>query len=275
MTKTTLLLLVLLAAGFFSFSQQRDIRPKFRIGFDAPKIDHRQLLLTVDQKASYGIDWGFDALMYQVLTDDMYWLLENKKYVIQAVDTLNCEKQISLGIQTLTGGVITIKIDKLENVSEELDVFLMDRETNILHDLRKSNYTTTLAAGEHHNRYSLAFKMKNGAADFDEDAVLVSEDINIELIRVSEILVADGPEIAYPAIEFCLDRMNTSITIKNPKLVAMNKVVLYTILGQMVQSWETDTYTQNLNMPNIPKPGVYVLQALTKNGRITKKIAIN
>lgn len=275
MTKTMLLSLVLLATGFFSFSQQSDLRPKFRIGFDAPKIDHRQLLLTVDYRASYGIDWGFDALMYQILADDMYWMLDNKKYVIQAVDSLIFEKQIALGVQTLTGGAITIKIDKLENVSEEMDIFLMDKESNTLYDLRKDNYTTTLPAGEYNNRYALAFKMKKAAPDPDENAVLVTEDIDATFTDASENLVAVEPEITYPAIDMYLNQMNTSITIKNPQLVAMNTVVLYTMLGQLVQSWETDTNTQNLNIPNMPKPGVYVLHAHTQNGKITKKIAIN
>jgi hypothetical protein len=275
MTKTMLLSFVLLAVGFFSFSQQSDIRPKFRIGFDAPKIDHRQLLLGVDHRASYGVDWGFDALMYQVLADDMYFMIENKKYVIQTVDTLIFEKQIALGVQTLTGGAITIKIDKLENVSEEMDIFLVDKETNILYDLRKNNYTTTLPAGEYHNRYALAFKMKKAAPVADENAVLIAENIDAAFTDASENLVAEEPEIAYPAIELYLDQMNTSITIKNPQSVEVNTVILYTMLGQKVQSWETDTNTQNLTIPNMPKPGVYVLHAYTETGRITKKIAIN
>lgn len=261
MTKTTLFSIVLLAIGLLSFSQQSDVRPKFRIGFDAPKIDHRQLLLTVDQRASYGIDWGFDALMYQVLSDDMYWMLENKKYAIQAIDTLIFEKQIALGVQTLTGGAITIKIDKLENVSEEMDVFLMDKENNILYDLRKNNYTTTLAAGEYNKRFSLVFQRKNAAIHPDLNTLLVTEDIDTEL--------------TYPAIDMYLDQINTSITIKNPHLVAMNAVVLYNILGQMVQSWATNNNTQNLTISNMPKPGIYVLHVYTENGKLTKKIAFN
>lgn len=275
MTKKTLLSLILLAVGFFSFSQQRDIRPKFRIGFDAPKIDHRQLLLGVDHRASYGIDWGFDALMYQVLADDMYFVIENKKYVIQTVDTLIFEKQIALGVQTLTGGAITIKIDKLENVSEEMDIFLVDKETNILYDLRKNNYTTTLPAGEYHNRYALAFKMKKAAPVADENAVLVAEDIETEFNDAGENLVADEPVISYPAIELYLNQTNRSITIKNPEMVAMNTVVLYSMMGQIMQTWETNTNTQNLTIPNMPKQGIYILHAYTEKGKITKKIAIN
>lgn len=275
MTKTTLLSFVLLATGLLSFSQQSDIRPKFRIGFDAPKIDHRQILLTIDHRASYGIDWGFDALMYQVFSDDMYWVLDNKKYVIQAVDAIIFEKQIALGVQTLTGGAITIKIDKLENVPEEMGVFLIDKETNTLHNLRENNYTATLAAGEYHNRYALAFKMKNEEPVADENAVLVNEDIDAGYTDTSEILVADEPVIPYPAIHMFLDQGNETILIKNPEMVDINMVVLYSMTGQIMQTWETDTNIQNLNIPNMPKSGVYVLHAHTQKGKISKKIAIN
>jgi hypothetical protein len=274
MTKTMLISLVLLVTGFFSFSQQSDIRPKFRIGFDAPKIDHRQILLTVDHRASYGIDWGFDALMYQVFSDDMYWVLENKKYVIQAVDSLIFEKQIALGVQTLTGGAIIIKIDKLENVSEEMGVFLMDKETNTLHNLKENNYTTTLAPGEYHNRYAIAFKMKKAELVADENAILITEDIDASFTDMSKILVADEPEIAYSAINMYLDQGNATIAIKNPESVAMNKVVLYNMMGQMVQSWETNINTQNLNMPNMLKQGIYLLHAHTENGRVVKKVMV-
>jgi hypothetical protein len=275
MTKTMFLSLVLLATGFLSFSQQSDIRPKFRIGFDAPKIDHRQILLTVDHRASYGIDWGFDALMYQVFSDDMYWVLENKRYVIQAVDTLISEKQIPLGVQTLTGGAITIKIDKLENIPDEVGVFLMDKETNTLYNLRENNYTATLAAGEYHNRYALTFKTKKEAPVPDENAVLITEDIDASFTEPGENLVADESVISYPAIDMYLNQTNRSITIKNPEIVAMNTVVLYSMMGQIMQTWETNTNTQNLTIPNMPKPGVYVLHAHTQNGKITRKIAIN
>jgi hypothetical protein len=275
MTKTMLISLVLLVTGFFSFSQQSDIRPKFRIGFDAPKIDHRQILLTIDQRASYGIDWGFDALMYQVFSDDMYWVLENKRYVIQAVDAIYFEKQIPLGVQTLTGGAITIKIDKLENVPDEVGVFLMDNETNTLYNLRENNYTATLAAGVHHNRYALTFNTKKAAPVADENAVLITEDIDAGFNDARENLVADEPVISYPAIDMYLNQTNRSIIIKNPEMVAMNTVVLYSMMGQIMQTWETNTNTQNLTIPNMPKPGVYVLHAHTQNGKITRKIAIN
>ncbi|MFZ2282554.1 MAG: T9SS type A sorting domain-containing protein, partial [Lutibacter sp.] len=124
-------------------------------------------------------------------------------------------------------------------------------------------------------RYALAFKMKKAAPVADENAVLVAEDIETEFNDAGENLVADEPVISYPAIELYLNQTNRSITIKNPEMVAMNTVVLYSMMGQIMQTWETNTNTQNLTIPNMPKQGIYILHAYTEKGKITKKIAIN
>ena len=274
MAKTKLFTLLFLIMTMSSFSQSSDLRSKFRIGFDAPKIDHRQILLTIDKRASIGIDWGFDALMYQVFSDDMYWVIENKKYVIQAIDTLLFEQEIPLGIQTLTGGEITIKIDKLENVAEEMTIFLMDKESNTLYDLRKKSYTVTLPAGTYHSKYSLVFKMKRNTIIPDENAILVTEDINPVFTNANEALVANENKISSPNVTMHLDHLNSSIAIKNPKLINVNTVILYTMLGQKVQSWATNRSTQYLNMQNMPKPGIYVLHAYTENGLVVKKVMV-
>ncbi len=274
MVKTKFFTLLFLTMTMFSFSQSSDLRPKFRIGFDAPKIDHRQILLTIDKRASIGIDWGFDALMYQVFSDDMYWVIENKKYIIQAIDTLLFEQEIPLGIQTLTGGEITIKIDQLENVAEEMVVFLKDKENNALYDLRKESYTTTLPAGNYHNTYSLVFKMKKHTHIPDENAMLVNEDINPVFNYANGALVAKESETLSPNITLYLNNMNSSIAIKNPKSITINTVILYNMLGQKVQSWETNRNTQHLNMQNRPKSGIYVLHAFTENGLFVKKVMV-
>lgn len=138
-----------------------DVRPKFRIGFDAPQINHRQLLLTIDENCTDGVDWGYDGETPQVLADDMYWLISDKKYVIQGTNTVFIGKEIPLGVITTNGGVITIKIDALENPMSDLKVGLKDTTLNITHKLEESDYQVTLAAGEYHNRFLIVFLSPN------------------------------------------------------------------------------------------------------------------
>lgn len=134
-----------------------DLRPKFRIGFDAPQITHRQLLLTIDPNATDGVDWGYDGEIPLVLADDMYWLINDNKYVIQATNKVTANKEIALGIVTANGGAIKIKVDAVENPIEGLFVGLKDSASNIIHNLQESDYQITLPAGEYHNRFSIVF----------------------------------------------------------------------------------------------------------------------
>ncbi|WP_372745509.1 hypothetical protein [Lutibacter sp.] len=133
-----------------------DTRPKYRIGFNAPKIDHRQILLTIDEKTTDGFDWGYDGEIYQIFSDDMYWLINSKKYVIQATNLVFVGKQVSLGIIT-AGGDITIKIDEIVNPIDGIKVGLIDKVTNIVYDLQQADFTINLAAGEYHERFAITF----------------------------------------------------------------------------------------------------------------------
>ncbi|MFD1292845.1 T9SS type A sorting domain-containing protein [Lutibacter holmesii] len=142
-----------------------DTRPKYRIGFDAPQINHRQLLLTIDKNTTDGVDWGYEGGIPEVLPDDMYWLIEDGKYVIQATDSINVGKEISLGVVTTNGGLVTIKIDEIKNPVEGLIVALLDKEENEVYNLEENEYQITLPAGEYHNRFYITFLSTEASED--------------------------------------------------------------------------------------------------------------
>ena len=170
-----------------------DVRPKFRIGFDAPQINHRQLLLTIDENCTDGVDWGYDGQTPQVLADDMYWLINNTEYVIQGTDSVFIGKEIPLGVVTTNGGVITIKIDALENPIEGLKVGLKDTALNIIHKLEESDYQVTLEAGVYHDRFLLVFLSPN------ESEVPASDDtITEETTEESEPIEDEASALPAP-----------------------------------------------------------------------------
>lgn len=153
-----------------------DVRPKYRIGFDAPQITHRQLLLTIDENTTDGVDWGYDGEIPQVLADDMYWLISGNKYVIQATDAISVGKEISLGVITTNGGLVTIKIDAIDNPIEGLIVALKDKELNEVYNLEEGDYQITLPAGEYHNRFFITFL----SVDTSEDTTTGAADETYE-----------------------------------------------------------------------------------------------
>ncbi|HEY9222035.1 MAG TPA: T9SS type A sorting domain-containing protein [Lutibacter sp.] len=235
-----------------------DLRPKFRIGFDAPKISHRQLLIGIDESATNGVDWGFDAEIYEVFPDDMYWILEGKKYVIQGTNEVGLNSEIPLGIQLSKTGVVTVKIDALENVDDDTSIYLKDKVTGESFNLRKKPVELNLTAGKYADRFVIVFKTQK----------LVTEDV------VAEVLI---PAAAQPIIEGIHVFMNNAISelqIKNNSSEEILSVSLTNTVGQRVNFWNTNLNQRTISLPLSTATGVYLVQINTKTGKTVKKISV-
>lgn len=227
---------------------ENDIRPKFRIGFDAPKISHRQVLLTLDENATDAVDWGYDAEMYEIFDDDMYWVLNNKKYVIQATNEFSFDKEIPIGIRTIEGGLISIKVDELENTEEYTSIYIKDNLTGETHDITNQAFEINLEAGEYQNRFFLVFQPR--------------------LLTMEEVTLFDGVDIY----------MNNSISelqLKRNVDTEILNVILFNYYGQQVNTWSINTNERFISLPLQVASGIYIVIVETKDGKLDKKIIIN
>jgi hypothetical protein len=224
-----------------------DLRPKFRIGFDAPQISHRQILLTLDENTTDRVDFGYDAEMIQVFDDDMYWVIDDKKYVIQATNEFGHDKEIPLGIQTKKGGLIRIKIDELENAEEYPFLYIKDSLTGETHDITNQDFEINLEAGEYLNRFF----------------IVTQATLNI----TEELTLLDGVQVY----------MNNSISeLQLNRLVDTEilNVSVFNYLGQQVKTWSINTDEPFISLPLKIVTGAYIVKVETTNGNINKKIII-
>ena len=129
-----------------------DTRQKIRLMFDSPKGYHRQLLVGVDPNATDNHDIGYDAPLIEDNVEDMYWMLEGNKFVIQGVGDFNDNRTLPLGVKIDQEGNAIIRIDYLENISEDTTIYLHDKVLDVYHNLKESNYETFLTIGEHLDR---------------------------------------------------------------------------------------------------------------------------
>jgi hypothetical protein len=225
-----------------------DLRPKFRIGFDAPQINHRQILLTLDENTTDRVDWGYDAEMLQVFDDDMYWVIDDKKYVIQATNEFGFDKEIPLGIQTKKGGLIRIKIDELENAEEYPFLYIKDSLTGETHDITNQDFEINLEAGEYLNRF---FLVRQATLNITEEVTLL-----------------DGVQVY----------MNNSISeLQLNRLVDTEilNVSVFNYLGQQVKTWNINADERFISLPLKIVTGAYIVKVETTNGNVNKKIIIN
>merc|ERR1711974_412127 len=96
-------------------TEHTDNRMKIRLGFNSVNTIHRQLLVTADDRASIGYDWGFDGLLNEVQIDEMSWVINADNYTIQGVDAFTESTILPLNIKTSETGLNNITIDSLEN----------------------------------------------------------------------------------------------------------------------------------------------------------------
>ncbi len=227
-----------------------DARPKLRIGFNSVNTIHRQLLLTVDENATTGYDWGYDALYHDTQIDDMYWLINDEKYTIQSINNTGLATILPLGIHTKNNGVSSISIDQLEQVPDDLNIYLHDKTSNVYHDLRQSSYNINLPAGEYLNRFEITFST--------EQQQTLSTD-NIE----------DKP------INVFFSKEKKQITIQNPSSKLIESIEVFNMLGQSLFMFETKTKEHLLTYNANPfETGYYIVKLKTPYGKLSKKILI-
>lgn len=225
-----------------------DPRMKVRIGLNSINEIHRQLLVTVDENATSGIDWGYDAVLYEDQVDDLYWMLEGERYTIQGTNTIDIETILPLGIHTDDDGMNTIMIDKLENVEDSIEIYLHDKELDIHHDLKSGAYEIYLIAGTYLERFEITFS--------NQDALGTGENT----LNVFDTHYSNDIE---------------SIVITNPTNKEMDAVELINILGQSVFSTQ-DVEQKDYIAYKVSglSTGTYIIKIKTPQGTISKKVLV-
>ncbi|GAA3612963.1 hypothetical protein GCM10022396_32790 [Flavivirga amylovorans] len=226
-----------------------DTRMKLRIGFNSINKIHRQLLITVDENASANYDWGYDSKYIDTQIDDMYWLINNEKFTIQGIDNIDEQTIIPLGIHTKSDGFNSITIDELENMPDNLEIYLHDKESNTYQNLKQGHYETYLDAGEYLNRFEITFSKSQ--------KTLGDNDINKS------------------SIEVYFSNEKNSIIINNPVSKLIESVEMLNILGQSLFKFQTNTTEKHLlYSASQIKTGNYILKIQTEYGTISKKVLI-
>lgn len=214
----------------------------------------RPLLLgfTPNNTATDGVDYGYDALFMDAYPNDMFWMIEGERYVIQGVGEFNNTRQLPLGVFIANAGPVSISLTALENFDTDIDVYIYDSLLNTVTQINTTDYQVTLDANTYTNRFYLAFA---------SDATLSLEDQSTQSLFVNYLNASD------------------EIYIKMPEITSVEKVHLINILGQSIHTWQkTDFDKYNLDELRIPmrnvSKGNYVVHVETNTTSINKQIVI-
>ncbi|WP_111683991.1 choice-of-anchor D domain-containing protein [Winogradskyella tangerina] len=241
-----------LASNDDNEDENADTRMKFRFGFNASYNMqlHRQILLTIDQNATIDVDWAYDAKLIDNLTDDMYWMLDDEKYVIQGSNDDDLNHIYPIGIKVHEDGLNSITIDSLENVSNEVNIYVHDKQLGIYHDLRESDYEIFLNTGEYTERFDIVFR--NSVATLGDD------------------------EVDHNSLDVLYSNDKERIVLINPNLIEVQSIELFNMLGQSVYTIEniSESGYSEYEVKNL-STGTYVIKLYTVSGSVsTKKVLV-
>lgn len=227
---------------------------RVRVDFTMPNGFVRHLLLgfTPDNAASEGVDYGYDTPTYDSFPDDLNWMIENQRYVIQGVGEFNETNQYPLGMFLSNNGTIEITLTSLENFDSPIDVFVYDSVLDSYTLINESSFSGEFESGEYLNRFFIAFVNPN---DNSDDETILSIDDQTEPVANIKYL-----------------RNNSELDIYANFII--DKIEVYNLLGKKIfakRNIRSKELTAKLNHVNSPYG---LVRIYTQAGIIMKKIIL-
>ncbi|MFN4761487.1 LamG-like jellyroll fold domain-containing protein [Gillisia sp. Q332] len=241
--------------------EKTDTRAKIRLDFRSPMGYHRQILVGVDPNASDGFDLGYDAALNDNNLEDMFWMIDEKKYVIQGVSNFDPIQVFKLGVKIAEEGELLIKINQLENISEEVNIYLKDKTESTYHNLRESDFKLILEKGEITERFEIVFQKEK---DSKPDPKPIEEPN------------PDFPETLPPGIIDVIFAENEhKLMVLNPFEMNIKKVEIYNMLGQKIESFTSNSSQKEMIVAVREHPAaIYVVKVYAVEGMVSKNILL-
>jgi hypothetical protein len=182
---------------------------------------------------------------------DFYSVDQDKNLVIQGrALPFDQNDEVSLGFRTTINGDFTINIDQTDGLLASQAVFIEDKLTNTITNLKSGNYTFNTVPGTFNERFVLKYTNKTLGLDATEKE--------------------DGIMVFY-------SKNYKTLIIKNNTDSVVNSVTLFSMTGQNIENWNVNDGEQsNIEIPikNI-NSGVYIVKVKTSKGESSKKIIVN
>lgn len=234
-----------------SQTQTKGSIQRVRIDFKTPQgfVRHLLFAFTSDNRASDGIDYGFDGRNIENLQDDLNWMIADDRFVIQGVGAYDTAKIYPFGMFLTNTGPIEISLTKLENFTEPIPVYIYDSVENTYTHLNAVSYKKTLDNGIYHNRFFLSFNNI-------EQTVLSNKDLGLEAVSVNYL------------------RSTKTLYIDSKGLPL--KLKLYTLQGQLLSTHALNTNATSYDIPLSYLQNQVLLTVLEADQKtLYKRILIN
>lgn len=228
-----------------AISVQND-KNKVWLSFTNKKGVFSQSLIAFLQGATDGFESNYDGIRAGTdLNVKFYSVLDEKELAIQGRPVLKGDELIQLGFYITKPDQFIISIDRIEGLISEEDsnVYLIDNELNIIHDLKESDYLFNVSeSGKHNDRFAIQFK--NLSLGIDEHFIK-KEELNI------------------------INRDN-GFEVRSNRVV--ESIQIYDLMGRLLISRRPNQQSFYINTESIKKGTLLIIQASVNNTILNKKI---
>jgi hypothetical protein len=178
---------------FYRSSENANIE-KNRIWLDllTPNNVSTRALVAYISDATNERDRMYDAITDYKSAQNFYSMIENEIFAIQGRATFVSEDKVPLGFISPVTGINLISIAAVDGLFDgQQDIYIEDKELNIIHDLRQRPYSFYAQSGIHNERFVLRYtdgRLSNDDNQFNDDDLFVLSNDNIQIISNSEAI---------------------------------------------------------------------------------------
>ena len=209
-----------------------------------------QTLIGYITNATQGLDRGFDGESFGGNNVTFYSIIPEAKLTIQGrALPFDANDTVILGYNAAKKGNYSIRIDHIDGLFDTQNIYLEDKELNVLHDLKQKPYVFNTKVGDFNTRFVLRYGEKTLGVDQNS---LTNNDINISYINNSNKLIITN---------------NSSATV-------LEKVTLYNLLGQSITTFKIENQVQQIIPIHNLSSGIYIAKLKTSEGEISKKVVL-
>ncbi|MBX9807552.1 MAG: HYR domain-containing protein [Flavobacteriaceae bacterium] len=227
---------------------------KHRIWLDLtnPQGAFKQTLVGYVTDATNDYEGRFDGESYDGNDFlDFYSILQDKNLTIQGrALPFDENDEIPLGYRVAVDGTFSVAIGQTDGLLSNQPVFIEDKLTNTIFDLKSGKHTFNTAAGTFDDRFVLRYTDKT--------------------------LSAEEPEVADGIIVLYSNNYKTLIIRNSIMDATVNSVTLYNMVGQKIAYWDVKGREQtSIQIPikNLPAE-IYIVKVKTTKGESSKKIIV-
>ncbi len=166
--------------------------PHLRFDISLNNLNTRQLGLILIPEATDLVDSGIDAksLADDNLPNDVYFFLDNNKYVIEGVP-FDVNKRVKIGVKSVPNTSFNFKLSHVINFDQNQNVYVYDGLTQTYHDIKNGNYDVILPGGIINDRFEITFTASalNTVENFEEHfAIYQNNDFQTLIIENNQLI---------------------------------------------------------------------------------------